>query len=120
MPKHKAQCSMTLRVLGYRENGEWAAHCLETDLVGRGKNFSAALDDLVELTEMQVSFATCKNQPNLLDHPAPSEIFEAYARLAREQLTSFQRPGPKPKDRALGALPFPTPAGKGSTAWCGA
>ena len=120
MPKHEAIVSMPLRVLGYREDGKWSAHCLETDLVGRAKDFEGALKALIELTEMQVSFAVQKNQPTLLDHPAPISVIETYNQLAREQLTSFQRPGPKPKDRALGALPFPTRIEKGAMAWCGA
>lgn len=120
MRKRAARSSMTLRVLGYKEGKGWAAHCLETNLVGRGRSFEVAVKDLLELTEMQVSFAVQKNQTNLLDHPAPPEIFETYARLARQQLTNFQQPAPKPKDRALGALPFPTAVVKGSMAWCGA
>ena len=118
MPKHDASFSMTLRVLGYREGTDWVAHCLETDLVGYGKNFNAALNELMELTEMQVSFALQTKRPNLLDHPAPPEIFEQYSQLARERLATLSRPEIKPKDRALGAFPLPNPTAKGSPAWC--
>ena len=118
MPKHEANSSMILRVLGYKEGNGWAAHCLETDLVGFGKTFDSALRDLMELTEMQVSFAAHMKQPNLLDHPAPPEIFEIYARLARERLTTLRPPTTKPKDRALGAIELPT--AKGNIAWSGA
>ena len=42
---------LSLRVLGYHKDGKWAAHCLETDLVGYGKTFKAALAELEELTQ---------------------------------------------------------------------
>jgi hypothetical protein len=118
MSKHEAHYSMTVRVLGYKEGAEWAAHCLETDLIGYGKTFDSALRDLIELTEMQVSFALHMKQPNILDHPAPPEIFETYSRLAREQLATLTPPPARPKDRALGA--FELPMAKGRMAWSGA
>ena len=120
MAKHDIFASMTLRVLGHRERKDWAAHCLETDLVGHGRTFEAALENLMELTEMQVSFARFKNQPALLDHPAPPGIWEMYTRLAQEHLRNFQEPT-HTSTTALGALPFPTNAGpKGNLAWRGA
>lgn len=77
MPKDHA---FSLRVLGYMEHGQWAARCLETDLVGRGESFDQAFDELKELTEMQVSFALQMKQPALLDHPAPPYIWQTYER----------------------------------------
>ncbi len=81
---------LNLRVLGYKEkDGEWAAHCLETDLVGYGKTFEDALANLKELTEMQITFAFYKNQPSLLDCPAPANIFELYNTLLRTYLQRY-------------------------------
>ena len=80
---------LDLRVLGHKEDGMWAAHCLETDLVGYGKSFKDALSNLKELTEMQVSFAFYKNQPSLLDRPAPPHIFEVYNTLLRRYLEHY-------------------------------
>ena len=120
MPKHEAPFLMTLRVLGYREDGEWAAHCLETDLVGHGKNFEVALKDLMELTEMQVSFARQNNRPSLLDHPAPPDVWQTYEKLTQELLRNFQRP-PQTPTKTIGSLAFPTRIQTGGRmAWCGA
>jgi hypothetical protein len=111
---------MTLRVLGYREENGWAAHCLETDLVGRGRDFNEAMVELQELTEMQVNFAVQTNRLSLLDHPAPPEIWQAYTMLAQERLRNFQKPDPA-ATRDVGALPLPgRVARKERLAWCGA
>ena len=111
---------MTLRVLGYREEDGWVAHCLETDLVGRGKTFAIALKCLKELTEMQGSFATQTNQRSLLDHPAPPNIWQTFERVTQEQLRSFQEPTASSAN-ALGALPLRTKfQPKSRMAWCGA
>lgn len=78
---------MDLRVLGYiTKTKEWAAHCLETDLVGFGKTFDEALEELKEITEMQISFAIHKNETALLDHPAPMEILELWNRAMRWEI----------------------------------
>ena len=101
--------SLYLRVLGYiKYDKSWAAHCLETDLVGYGSSFKAALDNLQELTEMQISFALFKNQPSLLDKPAPSEIFESYNLLLRSSLQHFTRQDLKDRRRQITSIPWPS------------
>jgi hypothetical protein len=108
-----------LRIYGYKVGKEWAAHCLETDLVGRGKNFAQAMDELRELTEMQVSFAIQTDQPSLLDHPAPPEIWQAYERATRDYLCNLFSKRIEPQ--TLGSLGLSGNAGQGkSLAWCGA
>lgn len=105
--------TLFLRVLGREiEDRKWAAHCLETDIVGYGKTFSAALDQLFELTEMQISFAIFMNQRSLLDNPAAPEIFEAYNAEHRVEITQFNVPGPKTRKRVVTSMPFPTPSAK--------
>jgi hypothetical protein len=100
--------ALYLRVLGYlRQDGSWAAHCLETDLVGYGKSFQAALDNLQELTEMQISFAIYKNQPALLDCPAPPDIIEMYNYLVRSSIQWFTRPEKKDRKRRITSIPWP-------------
>jgi len=100
--------TLYLRVLGYQEpDMSWVAHCLETDLVGYGPTFQAALDNLKELTEMQVSFAYYKNQPALLDRPAPSEIFEMYQLLLRENLHDFTLRDKIDRNRQITSIPWP-------------
>jgi len=100
--------SLYLRVLGYREgDGEWAAHCLETDLVGYGDSFQSALDNLKELTQMQVSFALYKNQPSLLDRPAPPEIFEIYYSSFRSCLQQFADCSGLDQRRRVTSIPWP-------------
>ncbi len=96
------------RVLGYQVDSKtWAAHCLETDLIGYGKNFEAAFGELKELTGMQISFAKFKNQPALLDRPAPGHILEIYSNLVRALLQQFTVKGKVDKERVVASMPFP-------------
>jgi hypothetical protein len=120
MPKTQTEIHMTLRVLGYLEDGGWAAHCLETDLVGRGKTFALAFRALQELTDMQVSFAIYKDQRSLLDHPAPPSIWQTYERVAQEHLRSAQKPKGS-RINALAGLPFQEKTEPNNQlAWCSA
>lgn len=101
--------SLTLRVLGYQvKDGSWGAHCLETDLVGYGKTFKTALKKLLELTEMQISFAVYKNQPSLLDRPAPPEIIETYTRMVRSTLQTFTYSDKRDNKRRVASIPWPS------------
>ena len=100
---------LCLRVLGYQlPNKSWAAHCLETDLVGYGPNFDKALDDLKELTDLQVSFAVFKNQPALLDRSAPAEIIETYNTLLRTALQRFTLKESGDKKRRIASMHLPS------------
>lgn len=99
---------LTLRVLGYKQpDGEWAAHCLETDLVGYGKTFDKAIKHLEELTEMQISFALFKDQPSLLDCPASPEIFETFGVLQRQSLCYYTKKRVVDRKRRLGSIQLP-------------
>ena len=97
-----------LRVLGYKKDRyTWAAHCLETDLVGYGKTFKIALDNLIELTEMQIGFAIYKDEPALLDCPAPIEIIEVYNNLIRSNLHYFAQRNKVDHKHKATCIPLP-------------
>ena len=100
---------LNLRVLGYQEDGEWVAHCLEMDVVGHGRSFRTAMNDLRELILMQVTFAMTQNMPSLLDHPAPPDLFMIYERVKRESLSSFTDPA-RGRDFPIASIPLPEPA----------
>lgn len=111
---------MTLRVLGYREDGAWVAHCLETDIVGNGETPDAALHDLLDLTRMQISFAHSKGLPSLVFHPAPMHIQEKYAYLVADSLRSFPSTALDP-DAAVGSIQLQDALEvPGQFAWAGA
>ena len=101
--------TLSLRVLGYKtDDDKWAAHCLETDLVGYGSSFELAINDLKELTEMQVSFAVYKNQPSLLDRPASPDIHETYNALLRKTLLHYYIDRQIDPKREVGSIPLPS------------
>ncbi len=106
--KDKNEITLYFRVLGYQtDTKSWAAHCLETDLVGYGNSFKAALNNLLELTEMQFTFAQYKNQPSLLDKPAPAEIFEMYNHLLRSKLEGYFWHEKVDSKREITSIPWP-------------
>ena len=49
-----------LRVLMYREDAFWIAHCLETDLVAEGETAAQAMDGLIDITNVQIQAALAK------------------------------------------------------------
>jgi hypothetical protein len=72
-----------LRVLIYKEDGEFVAHALEMDLLGYGTTQDKAIKALTEMIFCQLSFAHEKKDDRLLMFPAPKEIFERWEK-ARE------------------------------------
>jgi predicted RNase H-like HicB family nuclease len=104
---------IALRVLGYKEDdGQWSAHCLETDLVGVGETFEKAMSHLDDLTKMQISFGLQTNQMSLLDFPAPGNVFETYNRLLRSEIESFYRGSTDTRHR-IGSISLPRTRSKG-------
>lgn len=77
---------LALRILGYREEGEWVALALEMDLRGYGETFEEAKAELEDLVRMQVSFALSKNAPEMVWRDAEPVWFGRYEAGRREML----------------------------------
>jgi hypothetical protein len=78
-----------LRILGYRESGEWVALALEMDLRGHGGTFEEALADLRDLVLMQIGFATFKSQPGMIWKNAEPVWFSQWENARSERLVAF-------------------------------
>lgn len=96
--------NLTLRVFGYREDGLWVAHCLEMDILGHGKTFKTALADLLDLVEMQVSFALQANDPAMIYRPAPPWVWSGFDRVLQESIQRLPK-APRFTDAAYSYLP---------------
>lgn len=100
--------ALCFRVLGYdNSDGTWSAHCLETDLVGIGNTPEKALENLIELTDMQISFAVFKKEPHLLNRPAPPQIFEIYLSLLASAMQEFTLTKKPQRNSMITHIPFP-------------
>jgi hypothetical protein len=101
-------CDVTVSVLGYKEDNEWVALGLEMDLRGYGKTFDEALEDLIDLVQMQISFATFKGQPEMIFHPAASEYYNLFAQLRADRLRFLtQREEEGEPEYHVGDIPIP-------------
>ena len=78
-----------LSVLGYREDEECVALALEMDIRGTGPTFEKALDNLLELVAMQISFARFKGQPEMILRPAEAVWFNLYAQVRAEAMRAI-------------------------------
>jgi hypothetical protein len=69
-----------LRVVFYKEDGDWIAHCLEFDLLGDGPTKNDALEGLARAITIQASESLeSQNFANLFS-PADGEYFRRYFR----------------------------------------
>jgi predicted RNase H-like HicB family nuclease len=68
-----------LRVVFYKDNGEWVAHCLEFDLVGSGATKPDALAGLSDAIRIQVEESVANDNPRNLFSPADGEYFQRFA-----------------------------------------
>lgn len=100
---------MYLRILGYIENKAWVAHCLEMDLRAEGPTFEKARDELLDLIRMQVSFAFFKDQANLLNHPAPAELFALFEHVSQSKLAAYPA-APAEEEFEITGIPLPKPS----------
>ena len=64
-----------IKVLLYSENDEWVAHALEMDLLGYGAGERQAMTALRKAVDAQLEFARRKNDPDLIQFPAPRSFF---------------------------------------------
>jgi predicted RNase H-like HicB family nuclease len=68
-----------IRIVFYRDEGAWIAHCLEFGLIGDGASRREALEQLGEAIQLQVQASVKhKNLANLFS-PADAKLFEMFA-----------------------------------------
>ena len=68
-----------LRIVFYREDTAWIAHCLEFDLVGAGATPEDAIHRLSEAVAIQVEFSLQNNNPANLFSPADGKYLRMWA-----------------------------------------
>lgn len=67
-----------LRIVFYKEAGDWIAHCLEFDLCGDGPSKEEALTSLGAAIQIQVEDSLDNDNLANLFTPADGEIFEKF------------------------------------------
>ena len=106
----KKPSSVTLNVLGVREDEKWCAIALEMSLLGYGKTFEEALEDLKETIIAQVTYA--RDHHKTIDHifiPAEPHYFELHARLKSQALKNrfLNRVQSQQTDYQVGSMRVP-------------
>lgn len=77
---------LALRILIYRDGEAFVAHALEMDILAYGDTEKSARDELVSLICNQISFATSKNDPDMIYFPAPQDLMDRWEKAHQEQL----------------------------------
>ncbi len=85
-----------LRVVFYRENEAWVAHCLEFDLAGDGETRGEALARLADAIAIQTEASRDFGNLSNLFSPADGELFRRFA--------AGSDVGPGPHDRSIGLV----------------
>jgi hypothetical protein len=80
----KAGLRLALRCVAYPEGRQWLAHCLELDIVAEGPTVARAVNDLIDLCELQIHVASEEGDIESVFTAAPPEIWKLYF-LAREK-----------------------------------
>jgi hypothetical protein len=81
-----------LRVVTYREDGVWLAHCLELDIVAEGKSSRKAVKDVIDLCVLQIKTAIEENDLPSVIRPAPPEIWTMfYSAKKKKRLKPAER-----------------------------
>ena len=103
---------LAINVLGVREDGAWCAIALEMSLRGYGETFEAALAELREAIDAQVSFAVQNGNLDQIFIPAEPHYFKLYADVKREALKRrlLDRTETGLPDYRAGDIPLPKPS----------
>jgi predicted RNase H-like HicB family nuclease len=83
---------LAIRALISKDDGIFAAHALELDLVAEGTTEEEALKGLSEAICAQLSFAAQMENPDLINHPAPAEYSLRWDKAARLALAGIIGP----------------------------
>lgn len=74
-----APLRIPLRIVFYREDNQWVAHCLEFDLVGVGDSREEAINLLGEAIACQLHASIEMNNPENLFCPAEGRYLQMFA-----------------------------------------
>lgn len=103
-------CGATVSVLGFREDDSWVALALEMDVRGYGDTFEEALQEMAECIDMQINFATFKEQTDMVFHPAASEYFCLFAQVRNDFLrAAATATDTTDMEYQVGGIPMPHP-----------
>jgi len=69
---------LDLRVIVYREDGLWLAHCLELDIVAEGESPQKAVRDLTDLCLLQIKTSIEESDLTSIFRPAPPEFWKLF------------------------------------------
>jgi hypothetical protein len=70
--------SIPLSAVVYCEGGVWLAHCLELDIVADADSPTKAMEDVMELSMLQVTVAAKEGELDSVFRPAPPEIWKMF------------------------------------------
>lgn len=87
---------LPLRIVFYREDGDWIAHCLEFDLAGDGPTKDGALASLSAAIRIQVEESLKTGNLDNLFMPAEGKYFRMFA--TGKDTTAL--------DLTMGSVPF--------------
>lgn len=73
------ELSFCVRVVLYREEEMWIAHCLEFDVIGSGETQSKAVSDLTTAMQIQIEQSIKHNNVRNLFRPADSGVYAMFA-----------------------------------------
>lgn len=74
-----SEINFPIRVVLYKQETAWVAHCLEFDLVGSSNTKKRALADLSECIAIQLEHSLKHNCQQNLFHPADGETWRKWA-----------------------------------------
>lgn len=83
---------LPIRILICKDGNDFVAHALELDLLGYGKTEKAAMSELREMMNAQISYASQTNRPELVWHPAPKEFFDRWEKACEAALRGVVSP----------------------------
>jgi predicted RNase H-like HicB family nuclease len=67
-----------IRIVFYRDESDWVAHCLEFDLIGDGLDRQTALSRLMEAMSLQLEASIEHDNPDNLFKPAEGKFFRMF------------------------------------------
>jgi len=99
----KPDCRIPLRAVVYPHGKWWIAHCLELDLVSEGETPESALQDLIDISIIQIKTAIDNKDLRSAFCPAPPEIWAMFSR-AKDHPVKKKLSGPVERFEAREAV----------------